>query len=487
MLSPTPLFAYLAAYWRSFTHRHARLHHRRRALITAAAACLLTGAGVSGEPISVQPVERAFDEAGQRLDSLIGSLVDAAQPRDGDWPRIHNSALVVEWPSGMRYARGVGFARAGGREPMTAAHVFPIASVTKTMTAAIVLQLWEEGRLGSRGLDATLAELEVLDRRTLNRLAVLDGVAVGPGITVRQLLGHRTGLRDVLLDDANVTSETNGGDPAPGSIGGLFMRDLDQHIACVRAPHCDPARFMTSRAWQPWNAARPSDRYAGTINFYLGNGMATVPLFRPGSGYSYSDTNYILLGLLIEKLTGQPLRQAYIDRLFAPLGMTSSFLSDGGNTPLPRGVELADFYLGEVPGTTSRLNLSFDWAGGGVMSSALDLSRFGRALATGRLFRRPETQQAMLAWHHESSQGDLSVHRGLGVSRYTTTDGIDFIGHAGYWGAFVYYEPATGIVVSGTLDQVGVPMGPWLTDVYRAAHASSVMPVNKSRACDFPQ
>ena len=60
----------------------------------------------------------------------------------------------------------------------------------------------------------------------------------------------------------------------------------------------------------------------------------------------------------------------------------------------------------------------------------------------------------MREWRHLAQNGELTVQRGLGLSRYTKPDGIEFIGHAGYWGTFAYFEPGTGITVSGTLGNV---------------------------------
>lgn len=406
-----------------------------------------------------------------RLDAVMQALpLVASSPAPAE--AIHNAVVVVEDPASRLYfAKGVGPARDGQPDTMTARDQFPIASVTKTMTATIILQLAEEGRLGPRGLETTLESLGVFAPAILDRLMTFEGQSYGARLTIRQLLAHQSGMRDVFMDDASLTADHNQGQAAPASFGGVLLGVLGDHRKCLETPGCDTAALMTGKTWTPWDPSRPDDAQAGILNFYLNhNGGSTNGLFVPGQGYHYSDTGYIILGLVIEKLTGETLHEAYRKRLFDPLGLKHTYL-EYATTPATSAYEgnAADFYIDDFPGRTGRFNISFDWAGGGVVSTAEELNRFIRALGEGRLFRKTETLALMTTPQWREMRGDIVVERGLGVSRLTTPDGVSYFGHTGFWGAIMLYEPGTGISLGGTLNQVGHNPAVWALDLLRAA------------------
>ncbi len=427
--------------------------------------------------------------AGKRLGVLaavmvLASCAHAAEPASSESARldavmkalplaggIQSAVVVVEDPArGMTYARGVGPVREGASQTITAKDQFPIASVAKTMTATVILQLAEEGKLGPKGVDTPLGSLGVLEPAILDRLMTFEGRSYGTELTIRQLLSHRSGLRDVFMDDASLTSDANQGNAAPASLGGVLLGTLGEHRKCLETPGCDISALITGKTWKPWDPSRPKDPQAGVLNFYLNhNGGATNGLFAPGQGFHYSDTGYILLGLVIEKLTGDTLHAAYRKRLFDPLGLKHTYL-EYATKPATAAYETnaADFYIGDFAGRTGRFNISFDWAGGGVVSTAEELNRFIRALGEGKLFKKAETLTLMTSREWSETRGDMVVERGLGVFRLTTPDGIVFFGHTGFWGAVMLYEPQTGISLAGTLNQVGHNPALWAVDLLRA-------------------
>jgi CubicO group peptidase (beta-lactamase class C family) len=132
--------------------------------------------------------------------------------------------------------------------------------------------------------------------------------------------------------------------------------------------------------------------------------VALSPFFPPGQGFHYSDTNYQLLGLIIQNVTGKALHEVYRERLFNPLGMNNTYV-EFYETPRPAlpGRDLSHVYLGLLDYTDLRA-ISADWACGGLASTTEDLNRFIRAFAD---------------------------------------DGIDgigwIIGHDGFPGSFMYY------------------------------------------------
>ena len=153
------------------------------------------------------------DQARSNLDQALARLFAGEGISAG--PGVMNAVLRVEAPDlGFVHAAAVGKANADSDAPMTSDHQFHLASVAKTMTATLLLQLWEEGALGPCGLDTTLAELALFDDEIVERLHMIGGVSYGKQITVRHLLTHTSGIKDAVVDDAIGTAHDYGA-PAP--------------------------------------------------------------------------------------------------------------------------------------------------------------------------------------------------------------------------------------------------------------------------------
>lgn len=200
-----------------------------------------------------------------------------------------------------------------------AATRFPVASVGKIFTACAVLRLVEEGRL----------DLDTPAARHLGG-GIVDGFGGMRRVTIRHLLTMTSGLPDYYTDD--------------------YLSDALDDRDGVQRPEV-------------------ALRYA----------MGDAPLFAPGEGFDYSNTNYVMLGLILEAATGQPYARVLADRVFRPAGMTDSFVF--GSRPLPDDV---------VTGHAGRTQVRAYYEGqgfgdGGVISSARDLARFYTALFAGRV------------------------------------------------------------------------------------------------------
>ena len=250
------------------------------------------------------------------------------------------SLIVFVSVGGKEYA-----ATAGTRHPK-ADQRFRIGSVTKTFTATIVLQLMEEGRLR---LDSTLEEH-------------LPGVVPKGGeITIRHLLGHRSGL-------ANITDD-------PGWLN-----------QAERSPSTSPINSL---------------RFA-----------ASKPLaFKPGTRARYSNTNYIALGLVVEKVTGRSYAEELEERVLDPLGLS--------RTELPTTRRLSDL-------DDAGSNPNLPWAAGAIVSNAHDLSRFYSALLSGRML-----SAASLETMKDTTRTDGVFGTGLGINSIDLACGRSF-GHDGY-------------------------------------------------------
>ena len=254
----------------------------------------------------------------------------AATPKRANLGQIARSFVKDGVPGAIVYARTPTGARAGvagyadraAHVSMRAADRYRIASVTKAFVSVLILQLEAEGKLD---IDDSVAKY-------------LPGVVPNGGaITLRELMSHTSGLFNYTDDDA-------------------FVKDPVTNF---------------SRSWTPQEL--------------LALAFAHPPNFAPGTNYSYSNTNYIVLGLVVEALTGKPLGQVLQERIFTPLGLTS--------TSFPLTIEVApDFVHGYVKleGTplidiTPGLNPTWGWAAGGIVSNARDVTAFYRALFTRKL------------------------------------------------------------------------------------------------------
>lgn len=268
---------------------------------------------------------------------------------------------------------------------------FRAASVGKMFTAVAVLRLVERGRLS---LDTAIGSL--LPSALVDRLHVLGGVSRGPQLTVRQLLGHTTGLPDIDSDPA-----FNG------------------------AVAADP-----SRRWQPEEI----------LEFAIAVGAQFVP----GTDQLYSSPNYTLLGLVIETVTGRPYHSVVREEVLDRLGMVETF-EETSEGPGPR--KLAQSFIGSL--NVNLASPSFEFADGGFVSTTADLSRFGHALARGTLFDRAETQAAML-----ETQGSAGIGLGPWLGEIQLKTGLATVAyHPGYWGVMLFVIPSKDVTIVFTVNQ----------------------------------
>lgn len=274
-----------------------------------------------------------------------------------------------------------------GRE-LTVDTPFRTASNTKMQVAATALRLKEQGLLD---LDAAIAPLLSPVHLDLLQSA---GYACD-AITVRQLLQHSAGLSD-HADDS-------------------YIRDV----------LADPAHA--------WTRTEQLRRFVSQPR----------AIGRPGAAFQYSDTGYLLLGDIIERLAGQPLAAVVRRELsFDRLGLRATWWELA--EPAPAGVApRARQYLGEIDATDISATMDL-YGGGGLVMSARDLGQWTADLFEGRVYQRPETlAEMMTAGAHEGADG----YR-LGLLAKRIGDAEVFY-HLGYWGTAAYYCPALRIALAG--------------------------------------
>ncbi|WP_327010292.1 beta-lactamase family protein [Dactylosporangium sp. NBC_01737] len=316
--------------------------------------------------------------------STVGSGTAAAKETTGD-PRRLQAALDELRDLGAAGAQGQ--VSAGRREtaarsgvadlasgaPMPVAGAFRIGSDTKTFVSVVVLQLAGERRLS---LDDSVERW-------------LPGTVAGNGndgrrVTVRQLLQHTSGIANYTGDMA-----------ALGSQEGFLAHRFD---------HYEPAELVALA-------------------------MRHRPAFEPGTHWDYSNTNYVLAGMVVKAVTGQSWAEQVHRRIVGPLGMRGTFFP-GDRAALPG--RAARSYQQFAPGgdlvDVTEFNATAADAAGGLVSTTADLNRFWRALQDGRLLRpaqQAELHRTVLAETYQDVRRGLRY--GLGIFEVPTACGR-------YWG-----------------------------------------------------
>lgn len=286
---------------------------------------------------------------------------------------------------------------------------FFIASITKLYTVAMIMQLRDEGALT---LDTRSADL--LGEDTMRGLNTYEGHDRGPAITVRELLSHTSGVPDYFErkhpDGTTVRSAMLRADR------GWAFEDLVERVRAMPSPFA------------------PST---------------------PGRA-QYSDTNYDLLGRIIEVATSSSYAEAIRTRVFEPLG-----LHDWLFTPrtLDRYDEVASVLCGRTPLHVPR-TIASGPASGAVVSSPSDQVRFLRAFIAGELFPAHYLTEMTAHWNSVFSRLD-PLDYGVGIMRFTTPRWLSpftaipgLIGHSGSFGTVLYHTPERDLYISGTVNQM---------------------------------
>jgi len=316
---------------------------------------------------------------------------------DKELERPHSNSVLLRVESGDGSFTFEGSAGHG-----TPQSQYFIASITKMFTASVIMQLVDEGRIA---LDDPITR--TLDHLPLGGIHIYKGTDYSRRLTIRQLLHQTSGLAD------------------------YFANGLD-------------ADFKAGR-----------DRFY-SVEDVLEIVRGMTPSAAPDSGRShYSDTNYQLLGALIEQATGQPLAEAFKTRLFDPLGMAETYLYDHTAPPT---VEPIPFYSKDAPIFVPQA-MSSERGTGGAVSTMADSILFLRAYFRGALFDKGHFPQ-MMAWNRMF----FPMQYGYGLWRFQLPRWLtlfrkipEFIGHAGVNGAMAFYNPDKDLFIAGTLNQIDTP------------------------------
>jgi len=283
---------------------------------------------------------------------------------------------------------------------------FRTGSITKMFTATLILQLMEEGLLC---LDDAFLNC-LIDSETKNyfsELLFFDGINYSHQITIKNLLQHKSGLRDYYADDER------------------FFKSI------MNFPN------------QNWE-------WKKVMNSYFEHNLNEKGLFRPNEGFYYSDTNYLLLAVLIEELTHLPYDLVLEKRILSPLSLNATYLEFYQDKKGSASI----IYPFHGPYSLKDVNTSFDWGGGGLISSLYDLDIFLRSLLDGKLFNAGKTLQLMMDFEEDPLKKNIRYGMGL---QQKEIGGLKFIGHNSAYGGMLFYNIETKLSIILTINQVLAP------------------------------
>ena len=375
--------------------------------------------GVGEITLKVEPTTMSDADGdngtGQSLDADVAGRLQAAleavvESQDTNYP---GAVLHVSSHGMGTWTGSAGLGEIDSDTAMRPDDRFRAGSLTKPFISTVILQLVEEGLFG---LDDTLPE--VLPENVTSRFADSEE------ITVRMLLNHTGGLPDFM------------GLAGPEIIGGA-----------LGGPDAEP---NPDRIW--------------TDEEFLDFASQMDPLFAPGTGQGYSNTDYLLLGILIEEATGRSWREEFRERIIEEVGLENTVLPDVDDRTIPgnhaRGY--ADFG-GGVMDVTEIVNASVVGAAGGqsLITTPEDLARALDAVLAGDLFQDATTLDEMQTWVDWPDGNPLSSYLtsyGLGLAKADLGGDVEGIGHGGDteggYSVFVFHLPDHDMTISGAVNSL---------------------------------
>ena len=351
------------------------------------------------------------DVSGQ-LQCLVSDYV-------GQDPSVRNIELAVAKGDGSySWTGSAGVAHVDGA-PMAADTPVYLASVTKIYIATLVMVLSRDKLLS---LDDPAARY--LPAAVAGGIDVYGGHDYSGEVTVRQLVSMTSGIADYY--------EEKGTDGKTG---------YDQFLA-------DPAR-----TWTPGELVTRAR-------------TDLKPHFAPGKGLYYSDTNYQLLGMIIEHVTRTSLATALQNYVFRPLGLRHTWLT---GSPGPAGLA-APAHVFDHQRDITTVRAKDYWADGGLVATPADMIAFLRALNDGKIIS-PASLRTMQTWHDRDGSPVLPfsfVHYGYGLWHFQMTgplgalkDVVPTWGASGSTGSFLYYSQPLDLYMAGTVDSASSAMTPF--------------------------
>lgn len=330
--------------------------------------------------------------------------------------QIPGAVLAAVFADGRVVSVAVGMSDTSLRTPMRPDHRLLLGSVGKTYVSAVALQLVREGRL----------DLDALASRYVGGQGWFDSLPNAAAITVRHLMNHSSGL-----------------------VRYEFRPEFTR--ALVNEP---------DKVWDPREQVR-----------YL---HGTTAAFRPGEGWDYSDTNYLVLGLILESITQRPLDEEIAARILRPRRLTETVPSDSRRIEgLSQGYAGANNPFGGRDAVLDEgrmiINPQFEGAGGGYAATAADAARWGALYFTGAPFGDSLLAQALAGPVARLGPG---TRYGLGMILRDSTAAGPVRSHSGFFPGYLTelrHYPSNGVTLALILNTSNArptpPMARWLDEL----------------------
>jgi D-alanyl-D-alanine carboxypeptidase len=389
--------------------RFRSVHPVRIAGLMACVAVLIAGCSSTTEPTTTSSATTTATSSPKEsaLKTIDPKAFQAVVEAAADKLMVPGAMVVLRTPQGD-FNTAVGTTELGSRTPPAADTHFRIASNTKTMTAALIVLLAQDGKLKFSDPVSTY----------------VPNVPNGENITIAELLKMRSGLFNYTADPA-------------------LSADLD----------ADPTKARTPQEMLDIAFRHP-------------------PEFAPDASYQYNNTNYALLGLVAEKAGGRPLAQQLQDRLFGPVGLKQTSLPAAADTSIPAPYSHGYMYGGSFyaladdpypadmqaaakagtlqPVDYTNQNSSYANAAGGAISTADDLAVWMKALVSGKVFNADFHHQWLTSVQPENPEAPDGQKYGYGISYQRFGPNAAMYYHGGElpgFNSFMGYDPDNDVTL----------------------------------------
>ncbi len=330
-----------------------------------------------------------------KIDSLIESRIDYTSENP-----VHSILIQIDHSDKSKsYNKGFG-TKNNDSSLVSGQEQFKTASSTKLFISTIILQLIEEGKLDLK--DKASKYLENIEFLEFDNFHIYNKTKFANNITIQQLLSHRTGLADIFIDKEEA-----------------FFNLLLQN----------PNKQYTPKS---------------IVELYYKYNLNKSAHFEPNMGWYYSDMNFVLIGLIIEQIEQTSLAESIRKRILDPLEMKATYF-EYYEKPVQRK-DMINQYVGKLD--FSKINTSFDWSGGGLVSTNNDLIIFIKSLFDLKLINRQSLDKMIDVQFSKENENRY----GLGIYE-TIYNGNTYFGHYGFYGTYIGYCPETKTAISYSISQ----------------------------------
>lgn len=329
---------------------------------------------------------------------------------------IHNALLAISTGDGkFSWSGAAGIANKENQISMTPDTPYFIASITKLFTATIIMKLYEEKKIN---LDDTI--VNILPETLVKGIHTYKGVDYTDSITIKHLLSHTSGIADYYLEKPK---------------GGKSFFDLI--------------------------LGNPEKSYTVDQTISIARDKLKAN-FEPGKKAKYSDTNFQLLGKIIELVVGKELHQIYLEFIISPLELNNTWLYKRSDPIDKTKMTAAEFYYKDKKISDNK-PLESSWADGGLISTTNDCLTFLQALFTGKIINKETTLPLMHQWRKIG----FPLKYGFGTMKIELPASMTMgkklpplIGHLGSTGTFLLYTKDLDMYFAGTINQASSPSKP---------------------------